>query len=155
MDIELKHGFKYHYANDEHEAKFITISAFTMKQMSMVAPIKEIVMKAMGRYAERADLSATDLAEMEDAAKVAKAEAEAKKEEDSKKMSSEQMMTIIAMNCGEGDLGKLWAYMQKLLTSGVAYIDASDTKFSGTYINDLNPADFENLCGEYIGNFII
>jgi len=143
MDIELKHGFKYHHDNEEVEAKFITISAFTMKQMGMVAPVKEIVMKAMGRLVEGIQLSESD---------VEAAKAKAKKE--TEKVDADELMAVISMNCGEGDLAKLFAYMQKLLTSGVAYIDASDTKFTGIHINDLNPEDFENLCGEYIGNFI-
>ncbi len=149
MDIELKHGFKYHHESEEVEAKFITISAFTMKQMSMVAPVKEIVMKSMAKLVEGVTLSAADVEEAE-ASKL-----KAKAEDDSKSVDSNGLMSIVAMNCGEGDLGKLFVYMGKLLTSGVAYIDGSDTKLSGTYINDLNPADFENLCGEYIGNFII
>ena len=141
MDVELKHGFKYHFQNDEVEAKFITISAYTMKHMSMVAPVKEIVMKAMGKLVEGVELTADDV------------EA-AKAKDDVSNIDSTGLMTVIAMNCGEGDLGKLMTYMEKLLGSGVAYIDGSDVKLNGTWIPSLNPTDFENLCGEYIGNFI-
>lgn len=149
MDIELKHGFKYHHDNEEVEAKFITISAFTMKQMGMVAPVKEIVMKAQGNWASNVDIS---IAEIEEAEAAEKAKSDA--EEEAKSVDSKQMMAIIAMNCEAGDLPKFYAYMQKLLTCGVAYIDASNVKFSGVHINDINPEDFENLCGEYVGNFI-
>lgn len=141
MDVELKHGFKYHYQNDEVEAKFITISAFTMKQMSMVAPVKEIVMKAMGELVKGVEVSASDI------------EA-AKAKDDTESVDSSGLMTIVAMNCGEGDLGKLFVCMEKLLSSGVAYIDGGDVKLNGTWLPSMNPADFENLCGEYIGNFI-
>jgi len=137
-EIELKHSFKYHYNNDEVEAKFITIAPFTMKQMHHVAPVKEIVMKALSKLAQSVDTSEVEV-------KAAQKDAE--------DIDSSGLIMVIAMNCGEGDLGRLYLYMKKLLTSGVAYIDGSE-KLTGTYIDDLNPSDFENICGEYIGNFI-
>ena len=148
MDTELGDGFKYHYNKDEVDAKFITISAFTMKQMHLVAPVKEIYMKSLGKLVAGVELTPAEI-------EAAKAEAEAKAKagiEEDKGHSG--IMTIIAMNCQDGDLAKLYGYMKQLLTSGVAYIDASDVKFNGTYIEMVTPADFEKLCGEYIGNFI-
>ena len=149
MDFELKHGFKYHTkangGNEEVEAKFIKISAFSMKQMDKVAPVKEIVMKALGKLVESIDISAEDA----EAAKVAREQAK----EEAENVDSGEMMTIIAMHCGEGDLLKLHLYMRKLLSCGVAYIDA-EVKLIDTWIDKMNPADFDALCGEYIGNFI-
>lgn len=145
-EVELKHPFKYHYNGGEEDAKWITISAFTMKQLDKVAPVKEIAMKAMGKLVDNIDISAEDIEEAKQAKKEAK--------EDAENMDSQGLITVIAMNCGEGDLAKFYEHMKKLLTCGVAYINGSDVKLSGNYINDLNPSDFENLCGEYIGNFI-
>ena len=150
MDFELKHGFKYHSnsggVREEVEAKFITISAFNMKQMDKVAPVKEIVMKALGKLIQNIDISAEDA----EAAKIARDQAK----EDAENVDSGELMTIIAMHCEEGDLLKLHLHMRKLLTCGVAYIDASDVKLTDTWIDLMNPSDFDALCGEYIGNFI-
>lgn len=150
MDFELKDSFKYEYKPDgspatQAEAKFITISAFNMKQMAQVAPVKEIVMKALGKLVAGIDISAEDA----EAAKLAREQAK----EDAENVDSGELMTIIAMHCGEGDLLKLHLYMRKLLTCGVAQIDAQ-AKLIDTFIDRMSPSDFDALCGEYIGNFI-
>lgn len=147
IDIPLESPIKYHYKNDEVEAKFITLSPFSMKHMDMVAPIREIVTKAISRLVESTSITADDAAQ-------AKAEKEAKQEA-GEKVDSSGLMSVIMSNCAEGDLLKLYLHMKKLLTSGVAYIDASDVKFSGIHVDELDPADFDTLCGEYIGNFIV
>jgi hypothetical protein len=144
-DVELDSGFHYHEKDGgEVKAKFIRIAPFAMKHMDYVAPVKEMILQALNRLAEDAQLN-------EDEVEQAKAKANAKKETED--VDGRGIMTIFMMNCKEGDTGKLFAYMKKLLTSGVAYIDG-ETKFSGTYIDDITPKDFEKLCGEYIGNFI-
>lgn len=148
IDVPLKHGFPYHYKGEEEVAKFVTLSAFNMKQLEKAAPVKEIVIKAFGRYADAAQLTATQLAEAEDVAQQ-KADAEPGK------IPPDQVMAIVSMYCADGDLPKLYVYVRQLLVSGVAYIDGTDVKLNGTYIDDLNPADFDELCGAYIGNFIL
>ena len=157
VDINLKTGFKYHHQSpgepaQEVTAKFITIRAFSMKEMHHVAPIKEIVMKCYGRAFKDSDITEDDVKE---AAEAKSQTSDGISEDiDPESIDASQIIAIISMNCDEGDLGKLWVYMSKLLTSGVAYIDSSTVKLSGTWINKLDPPDFENLCGEYIGNFI-
>ena len=116
-----------------------------MKQMDKVAPVKEIVMKALGKLVSSIDITAEDA----EAAKEAREQAK----EDAENVDSGEMMTIIAMNCGDGDLLKLHLHMRKLLACGVAYIDA-DVKLNDTWLDLMNPGDFDALCGEYIGNFI-
>jgi len=150
IEFELKHGFKYEYKPDNSpgqsaEAKSITISAFNMKQMDKVAPVKEIVMKALGRLVASIDISSEDA----EAAKLAREQAK----EDAENVDSGEMMTIVAMHCGEGDLLKLHLYMRKLLTCGVAQVDAQ-VPLTPHLIDRMVPSDFDALCGEYIGNFI-
>ena len=148
-NVDLKHPFKYHAkkeggGTEPAEAKFITIKAFTMKHIESIAPLKEIVMKALGAYAKEMEFSSEDVEESQ----------ENSESDDPAVIESKQMMAIIQMYCGEGDLAKLYVYMKQLLTSGVAYIDGDGSKLNGKYIEELNFSDFENICGEYIGNFI-
>ena len=153
-DIQLETRFKYHAnreggGTEEAEAIFISIEAFTMKHIESIAPIKEIVMKAMGGFAKAAEYSASDIEDSQEQA--------SDEPKDAAIIPSKEMMAIIQMHCGEGDLVKLYAHMKELLTSKipVAYIDGDGCKLNGNNIEKLSFADFENLCGEYIGNFIL
>lgn len=149
-EVELGHGFKYAHEGAEVTANFIRISAYNMKQMSFVDPIKEIVMKAMGRWFQTLDIDESDLEE-------AKEEKKSKKKDgkDPAKMEGTEIMGVIVMHCDEGDLGKFHVHMRKLLTNrGVAKIDGVEN-LTGAIIDEFNPKDFDKLCGEYVGNFII
>ena len=150
-DIALKHRFKYHSSQGgEETAKFIRIKAFNMKQMHLADPVKEIAMKAYHRLGEKNALSDLDVEEVKELKDKTKKNQAMNPDE----MEGVDMVNAISMFGDEGDLGKFHGHMRKLLTSGVAYIDGS-TKLTGTYIDDFNTQDFDNLCGQYLGNFIV
>jgi len=143
VQIDLAHHFNYQDSKRQSvEAQFITMIAFSMKELDKVAPVEEITMRAMAKLAESIDIKAEDVEEAREKAK-----------DDANKSDSGQLLSVIAMYCNEGDLQKLYAHMKVLLTCGIASID-DDTPLNGNWINKLSPSDFKNLCGEYIGNFI-
>lgn len=153
IDIPLNDGFEYHHKNGTEvintDAKFITISMYTMKQMDKAAPVKEIVMHAMAAWGEKLDKD-----DAKDAIEDAKAKQE--KESDDEKHtigSGKEYMSIISQYCDKDDLGRLWAHMKRLLSAGICSIDG-ETPLHGGNITELSMPDFEMLCGEYIGNFI-
>lgn len=150
-DVILKHPFSYHAkkeggGTEPAEAKLITIKAFSMKQMDKALPVKEIVMRSFSKMGKEANLSADDV---EEAKEKGKEKSEADTIDDAK-----GMMSVISMYCEEGDLLKLHIHMKKLLTCGVANIDGDGATLNGSSIESMNPDDFDQLCGEYIGNFI-
>lgn len=165
FDFELSVGFEYQHNGQLFESKFIKATAFTMRQLDKAAPVKEIVLKAMQRFSNS---MSEDVQEEINEIAARQKENKQEKKKKKKKMGSpegepdeslgdvtdgKEMMAIIGMNCDKGDLVKLWLYMEKLLCSGICSID-DEAAFNGSHVKDLDPGDFEKLCGEYIGNFI-
>ena len=145
--VNLEHPFQYHAKKESGgtelaEAKFITIKAFSMKQMDKVLPVKEIVMRCFSKMGKESGVTEDSLKELKD------------NTDPDATMDADGMMSAISMYCDEGDLLKLHLHLKKLLTCGVATIDGDGATLNGASIDDMNPADFDMLCGEYIGNFI-
>jgi len=150
IDFEIQHPFQYEYqpkgeSGRAVEAKTIRLSAFTMKQMDKVLPVKEIVMKALGKLIANIDITAEDAEEAKEKREQAKKDAE--------NVDSGEFMTIMAMHCDSGDLLKLHLHMKALLSCGVAYVN-QEAELKNNLIDRMDPSDFDALCGEYIGNFI-
>lgn len=156
--VILDHPFTYFHkeSGENVEAKFILIVPFNMKQLEKAAPVKEIVNHSLANMSHRMD--SDDKQDIADAQEQKAAE-DSEKEENSKKekkleaKDGKALLSWVIMYSDKGDTAKFYAYMQKLLTCGVASIDA-ETPFNGSHINLLDPRDFEKICGEYIGNFI-
>lgn len=149
VDVILEDGFKYQFGDEDTTATFIRIAPFSMKQLHKADPIREIYSHAVANMTKA-------LGEEDKAAAIEAAE-EAKPE-DGKKSEFEDGKALLAMfrmYCDKGDASRMSLYMKELLTSGVAYIDGeNDHKLNKATIDDMTPADFDILAGEYLGNFI-
>jgi hypothetical protein len=157
IDIKLDKSFKYHHnkdgANEEAEAQFIRISEFSMRNMDKVAPVKEIVMKALARLGD----SATDEAKADAVAiegQIVNEDGDVETKDVAVIEDGRGMLSTVYMFCDDGKAKVAVAYLIELLVSGVAYVDGS-TQLNKAHINSMSPKDFENLAGSYIGNFII
>ena len=147
FDVELNDGFDYQHSGDLKTAQWITISAYTMRQMDTVAPIKEVVMKCFSKLAN--DHKEEMLEKSSD-------ESEDKEDKEDKKehmKNGKEMMALFYMYCDKGDMVKFLLHMKKLLSSKICSIDG-EVAFKTDHIEKMTPADFEKLCGEYVGNFI-
>jgi len=163
MDVELdcSDNLKYHDNGGDVKAKFVTISAFSMRQLDTADMVEALIKKALGKVADSMTLEQQAAAQVEalEAQKALdqkKADAEKEgKELAPDKIDGNTYISYIAMYGDGDDLKKFHLHMKKLLTSGVAYLDAGTQKLDGSLIDLMNPKDFKKLCAEYIGNFII
>jgi hypothetical protein len=155
--VFLTHPFKYHYEGKIEEAQFLTMQCYSMKQMDKVAAIKEIVMAAMGNFQNKIDANAIQDAREEQALQKESGGKPSNKKgenEEEEAKDGKELLSLVYMNLRSGDGPKLIGFFKKFLTSGVVAIDDSVT-LTGLQIDDIHPTDFEQLMGDYIGNFIL
>lgn len=131
---ELKDPFSYASKGSTVEAKFITLTAPTFKQLDKVAPIKQAFMSAIAEVTEGADTEAAEADDTTDegidGAQVLQVMYRA----------SEKMTTVLL-------------HAEQLFKSGAAMVDGEE-KLTSELMGKMSFDDFEGLVGAYIANFI-
>ncbi len=131
-EYHLKEPFEYAFQGDTRKAKFILLNLFSGKQMSQAANVKQICLRAFQSFADKAepDAKPTDV-----------------------KLTGTEVMQAIYLSTE--DANKFLLYMTELLTTkGIALIDG-EQHLTKPLIELMSMQDVENVCGEYVLNFIV
>lgn len=131
ITYELEQPIEYAKGGDLEEAKFITLSAPTSRNMAELAFLKQAFFRALPK----------------DGA------VEAEQEGDGEaKLTGDAVMTLITMS--DVDLSSVLATGRELLTSGVALV-GGEQKLTKPLADNLSMDDLGNMIGEYMANFIL
>jgi len=136
INVELKKPFEYSHKGEMEKASFITLPEPIFRDLDKIAPIKQAFVSAINELASDTDTSGNSAID--------------KSDNDSGGITGPMIMAL--MYRSKGNMAQVFLYAQDLFKS-VALVDG-EQKLTVPLMEKMAVADFENLVGEYLANFI-
>lgn len=132
---EVNTPFQYALKGEMQDAKFISITAPTYKQIDKFSPIKQAFTLAISEISEAGETSEVDTSAVDE----------------KNEITAAQILQV--MYRSTADITKVFLHAEQLFKSGAALINGEDP-LTSPLMQKMTAQDFEGLTGAYIANFI-